>query len=132
MNEGANSTYPEDWRGAARRDWGRVKFLLSSGDGDLAGFVLQQCLEKYLKAFLLGHGWRLRKIHDLDGLLDAAAAFDPSLEKFRSLCERVADYYLASRYPILRRARLDVADVERNLSEARELIQALHPEEAVD
>jgi HEPN domain-containing protein len=43
---------------------------------------------KFLKAFLLSKGWQLRRIHDLEALLDDAMAFDPSLAVFRELLLR--------------------------------------------
>ena len=64
-------------------------------DAEAAGFFLQQSLEKYLKAFLLKHNWKLRKIHELDALLDEAAKFQQDLETYRDLCERVYGYYIA-------------------------------------
>jgi hypothetical protein len=41
--------------------------MLADGDGEGAALFLQQALEKYLKAFLLQHGWKLKKIHTLPG-----------------------------------------------------------------
>lgn len=52
---------------------------MRDGDADGAGFFLQQALEKYLKAFLLSQGWKLKKVHTLQSLLDEAAAFMPDL-----------------------------------------------------
>jgi len=49
-----------------------VRSLLDAGDGELAGFCLQQAVEKFLKAFLLSKGWKLRRVHDLNTLLDDA------------------------------------------------------------
>jgi len=57
--------YPEDWRKIAEKDWHRMEVLLEDGDPEGAAFFLQQSLEKYLKAFLLERGWKLRKIHEL-------------------------------------------------------------------
>jgi HEPN domain-containing protein len=62
------SLYPADWLRLAERDWGRVERLLDGQDPELAGFCLQQAVEKFLKAFLLSHGWPLRRIHDLGAL----------------------------------------------------------------
>lgn len=45
------SSYPADWLRIAERDWGRVDRLLQAGDAELAGFCLQQALEKFFKAF---------------------------------------------------------------------------------
>ena len=101
MTEKQNSLYPDDWKNSARRDWRRMSVLLHDGDSEGTAFFLQQSLEKYLKAFLIGHGWKLRKLHNLDTLLDHAIGHDAALETFMNLCERVSGHYFAERYPML-------------------------------
>jgi len=83
------STYPRDWLAIAERDLGRVARCLRDKDPEAARFFLQQALEKFQKAFLLSKGWRPRRIHDLEALLDAAVEHDPDLERFRLVCQRV-------------------------------------------
>jgi HEPN domain-containing protein len=63
---GEGSMYPADWIRIAERDWRRVEQLLAIDDPELAGFCLQQAVEKFLKAFLLSRGWSLHRIHDLE------------------------------------------------------------------
>ena len=86
MNEREGPTFPSDWLEIARKDWTRTLHMLDKEDAEAASFFFQQSLEKYLKAFLLQHGWKLRKIHELDALLDNAAKHNPGLEDFRDLC----------------------------------------------
>lgn len=124
-----DSLYPPDWREAARRDWNRVSALLGLNDAEAAAFFLQQALEKYLKAYLLQRGWKLRKIHLLHVLLEEALVHEPSLAGFRDLCERVAGYYLTERYPQLVPSGLQISDVERDREESRCLIDTLSPDE---
>ena len=88
-----------DWIEKAKRDLDRVPVRLKEGDTEDAAFHLQQAIEKYLKAFLLSKGWQLKKIHDLEALLDEAVKYKPSFEKFREVCEEITGYYLAGRYP---------------------------------
>lgn len=121
--------YPPDWRNAARKDWNRVTALLGLDDVEGAAFFLQQALEKYLKAYLLGRGWKLRKIHLLHVLLDEAIAHESSLAIFRDLCERVAGYYLTERYPQLVRSGLQSSDLERDREGSSRLIKILFPDE---
>lgn len=99
MTEIQDSLYPEDWKKTARKDWKRIKILLEENDADGAAFFLQQSVEKYLKAFLLEKGWKLRKIHDLSVLLDDAVNFNQKLETFRNFCEKIKNYYFTERYP---------------------------------
>jgi len=103
---------------------------LRDGDAQAAGFFLQQSLEKYLKAFLLQRGWRLRKIHELHALLDDAIRHAASLEEFYSLCERVSGYYTGDRYPPLSLMDLTCEDVQKDAEAAKPFILALFQGEA--
>lgn len=129
MKKGKESGKVEDWIKIARIDWQRIRRNLKENDVSAAGFYLQQCLEKYLKAFLLQNGWELRKIHELDALLDEAIKYKPELTSFYTLCERVTGYYLVERYPPFDNLGIGVADVEKDMLEVRRLIQTIFPEE---
>jgi HEPN domain-containing protein len=78
----------DEWMRIARKDWRRAERNLKGRDPEAAGFFLQQSLEKYLKAFLLKHNWKLRKIHELDALLDEASKLQPELETYRPVRAR--------------------------------------------
>ena len=95
------SHYSLDWLRIPERDLARVQRCLGDNDPEAAALFLQQAMAKFLKAFLLSSGWQLRRIHDLEALLDDAVAYDQELESFRPLCQRVTDYYLVERYPLL-------------------------------
>ncbi|HWF61098.1 MAG TPA: HEPN domain-containing protein [Nitrospira sp.] len=114
-----DSPYAEDWLKVARRDWHRIHVLLKDGDADGAGFFLQQAVEKYLKAFLLIHGWKLKKVHTLQSLLDEAAAFAPQVVALRPVCERVSGFYIGDRYPSVEAEGLQTEDIRRELLEAQ-------------
>lgn len=129
MTEGKGSIYPDDWLNVARKDWHRMTVLLEDGDPDGAAFFLQQSLEKYLKAFLLGKGWKLRKIHELDTLLDFSVEFDARLEEFQGLSERVTGYYYTERYPLIIPSELTTEDIKKDMVEAKKLIKALFAKE---
>lgn len=120
-----NSVYPADWRKVAEKDWHRMGILLEDGDPDGAAFFLQQSLEKHMKAFLLGKGWKLRKVHDLDSLLNFAVEFAPSLEVFRGLCERVTGYYYTERYPMIVPSELTTDDILKDKGDAEKFIEHL-------
>ena len=62
------SRYPNDWLALAEKDLLRVTRSLRDKDPELAAFYLQQAVEKFLKAYLLSKGWKLRRIHDLEAL----------------------------------------------------------------
>ena len=119
----------DEWVRIARKDWRRAERNLKGRAPEAAGFFLQQSLEKYLKAFLFKHNWKLRKIHELDALLDEASKLQHELETYRDLCERVSGYYMAERYPPLSDFELSVADIRRDLKEAREFVKSMFPRE---
>ncbi len=55
---------------------------------------------KYLKGFLLASGWNLRRIHDLEILLQEVIARDADFAAFLPSCQRITEYYIESRYPV--------------------------------
>lgn len=132
MSPRQESLYPGDWRAVGRQDWHRIHVMLADGDAEGAGLFLQQSLEKFLKAYLLAKGWKLKKVHTLQSLLDEAAAHDAALQPFRGLCERVSAFYMAERYPTLGGVGLESGDVKPLLPEARSLIAALFPGEVLE
>ena len=119
------SLYPADWLRIAEKDLGRVEHLLDVHDPEAAGFFLQQAVEKFLKAFLLSRGWELERIHDLEVLLNEALAYDPSLESFRAICQKVTGFYLLERYPFIVEAGLTEGDVRNSLKQVKGLIKRL-------
>lgn len=125
-----DSHYPDEWKTIARKDWKRMDILLANDDAEGAAFFLQQSVEKLLKAFLLSKGWKLKRTHELDALLDYAIDFDSELEKFRDLCEKVTGYYFTERYPILVSSELTVDDIQADRTETEKFVRALFPDES--
>jgi len=57
----------EEWLERGKRDLETAKILISSVEYfDIILFHIHQAVEKYIKGFLISHGWTLKKIHDLD------------------------------------------------------------------
>lgn len=119
------SHYPADWIRIAEKDLNRVERALRDRDAELAGFCLQQAVEKFLKAFLLTRGWKLRRIHDLEALLDEAVMHDPALEKFRTICQTITKYYLLERYPLPVGSELTGEEVQSSVTAVQELVERL-------
>ncbi len=128
----SESLHPEDWKNIARKDWHRISVLLEDGDAEGAAIFVQQSLEKYVKAFLLKNGWKLRKIHDLVSLLDSAIDFNPALDAFRDLCERVTAYYFVERYPPFTSSGLTEEDIKKDKKEASQMIKAMFEDQELD
>ena len=119
------SIYPQDWLRIAEKDLQRVAFGLAGNDPDLAGFYLQQAVEKFLKAFLLSRGWRLRRIHDLVVLLDDAAQHGAEVGSFRAACRAITKFYFVERYPLSSLGGLTEDEVQQSLDDVTGLIQLL-------
>lgn len=92
---------PAEWFAQGDLDIQAVEILLSqSGPLEIVAFHLQQAVEKYLKGFLLASGWSLRRIHDLEILLQEAIARDADFAAFLPSCQRITEYYIETRYPM--------------------------------
>lgn len=122
------SQYPRDWRRIAEKDWRRMGQALIVQDAEEAGFWLQQAVEKYLKAFLLSKGWALRRIHDLEVLLNEATTYMPAFDRFSSACRKITGYYLTERYPFVEEPSLEIEEVSRSRDEILELVQVIQRE----
>jgi len=62
-------------------------------------FCSQQCIEKYLKAFLIQHRISFPKTHALRELLDLVVRVDASLESIREDVTTLQPYAVDVRYP---------------------------------
>ncbi len=118
-------SYAAEWRRIADKDLNRTARALSDSDPELAGYCLQQAVEKYLKAFLLSRGWPLRRIHDLEALLDDAVGFEPGLDRYRPYCQKITKFYMLDRYPALSVASISADEIQRLLDETKPLISKL-------
>ena len=118
----ADSQYPKDWLERGRADLQAAELLLQHrGDVAVAAVLVQQSIEKYLKGFLLSRGWHLRKIHDLEVLLNEAVTHEEGLEAFRDLCTRASLFFMEQRYPRILASGLSKKDVADALSVAKDL-----------
>jgi len=90
-----------EWLGKARSD-----FLFAEASlREFSGFYSQICIlchdavEKYLKAFLVSHGQRPERIHDLLAILHACSGLDQTLADLAPHCAILNDYYVPLKYP---------------------------------
>lgn len=62
-------------------------------------FHMQQCVEKYLKAYLIYHGREFRKTHDIAELIELCAEIDPEFkELYKEGVVELTDYAVEVRY----------------------------------
>lgn len=119
------SLLPKDWFHKGDIDIRRAEILLENDDAGGAAFHLQQAIEKYLKGYLIGKGWKLERIHDLEDLLDYAVDHNKGFEEFRVLCQEATEYYIEERYPFLMSSELTEDEVRLRIEKAKEFILRL-------
>jgi len=119
------SRYFRDWFKIGDNELRRAQNLLDLKDLGGAGFNIQQAIEKYLKGYMLSQGWELRRIHNLDTLLNEAIIYEPSLEGFRLPCQRITEYYVEERYPLVVSSELTEEEMKESLSIAEKMIEKL-------
>ena len=66
---------------------------------DLACFLAQQCIEKYLKARLQEAGVAFARTHDLEALLNQLRPLEPGWLMLMPLLKPISIYAVAFRYP---------------------------------
>ncbi len=91
-----------EWIAKAEADWriaNREIHVRRGASYDAICFHCQQCIEKYLKAFLQEHEHSIPKIHDLNQLLEYCLPYDGTLELHRDLLKDLTRYAIAFRYP---------------------------------
>lgn len=92
----------KEWIEKAEGDWriaNREIHVRRGANFDAICFHAQQCIEKYLKAFLQEQGHNIPKIHDLNQLLEHCLQYDGSLELHRDLFKDLTRYAVEFRYP---------------------------------
>ena len=100
----------------------RAEVLLADNDIDGAGFHLQQAAEKYLKGYLLGKGWPLKRIHDLEILLNEAMTYDKRFQDYLNVCIMVREVYVEWRYPFIGSLPPARRELEEALNVIREMV----------
>ena len=67
---------------------------------DTICFHMQQCTEKYLKAYLIFHGIEIRKTHDIAELIQLCSEIDSNFEKlYQMRVDDLTKYAVDIRYP---------------------------------
>ncbi len=115
-----------EWVEVAKEDLELAEHLINEGWFYRAAVShLPQAVEKYTKAFLISSGWELRKIHDLETLLDEAAKRDAKLKKYISLGRCLTAHYTESRYPPLDEEPPSKKEAEKLLKETMQFVEEI-------
>lgn len=91
----------ERWIAKAESDLMLVKNAFDSNLDimDSAIFHTQQCAEKALKAFLISKDQKIRKIHDLELLVEFCSRIDPEFMRLLFFAANLDPYCFDYRYP---------------------------------
>jgi len=85
-------------------------------------FHCQQCIEKYLKAFLIYSESEPPRTHDLRKLNDVAVTFDASLNNIYDLLEQLNPYSVEFRYPGSSATMKEAKQAVQVMKKAREVM----------
>jgi len=87
-----------------------------------ASFHCQQCVEKYLKAFLVMHEVQFPKTHDLLELHKLCISVNPTFERIGDLLDILNPYTVEFRYPGEEVAMEEVEEAIRVMKKVRKFI----------
>lgn len=112
-----------EWFKKAEHDIKALEIILeNSGPADVAGVLLQQGIEKYLKGYLISRGWKLIRTHNLKSLLDEAVRYNKEFSKFYELVTILTGYYFEEKYPF-GEAEVTLKEVKDKLKKAQGIIK---------
>lgn len=101
MPKKTDAANPADWLSFAESDLEAVQVLSERKAAfGVCRSKLAEALEKLLKADLIHRGWTLRKIHDLQSLLDDLIPYAPAtVNSLQPVVDELAEAYAQTRYP---------------------------------
>jgi HEPN domain-containing protein len=122
MKENSKKSVPE-WFVKGDHDIETALFLFEKHKHtDIIAVLVQQAIEKYLKGYLIYHGWKLKKIHDLQELINEATKIDKGFETFLDPCIKISKFYIDTRYPGFP-IRYSRDELKKSLDIANEIIE---------
>jgi len=78
---------------------GRDEILTDNPATDAICFHMQQCVEKYLKAYLIFNDREIRKTHDIGELIETCSEIDAEFRKLYEIkADELTDYAVEVRY----------------------------------
>jgi HEPN domain-containing protein len=110
------------WLDKAEADIAGARTLLSSDQSELAAFLVQQALEKALKALLVAAALDVRRTHDIEALATLARAHWPQLLPSPFPLAVVSQWYVSTRYPGFDEPPPTAAEVAEALADVAEFV----------
>ncbi len=90
--------------------------------------MVHQAIEKYLKGYLIFHGWKLKKIHDIETLLVEGMKYDESFMEFLDLGRKITAFYYENRYPPGPPSEVSEEEAEEIMNSAERIINKIKAE----
>ncbi|MBP7950715.1 MAG: HEPN domain-containing protein [Verrucomicrobiales bacterium] len=91
---------PADWLRSARTRLQSADSLHPlEGANESVIELLHEAAERYLKAYLIACGWKLRRIHDLGALVAESRGSGPTIQRVRGLRGRSDESILGTALP---------------------------------
>jgi|SRR3972149_1735662 len=95
-----NKTIALEWLEKAKHNLEAAKFLFEANHyTDVIGLELHQAIEKTLKAIPAYNKQKIKKVHDLQILLEDCEGYININSDYKKLCAIATDYYVTERYP---------------------------------
>jgi HEPN domain-containing protein len=93
--------YVKNWFSRADEDLALIEVLLKEKSffPNPICFHAEQATEKYLKGFLAHHEMHVRKVHDLEILVEDCQKVDQSFDEVLEDARFLNQFYIESRYP---------------------------------
>lgn len=87
-------------------------------------FNAQQCVEKYLKAYLVQHQISFPFKHELGTLCQLCATQEPAFHLLSPIAVNLNRYAVEARYPGLQTTKQDALDAIKDMKDCRQFIRA--------
>ena len=116
----------KEWFERGKHDIEGARLLFDSGHyTDTIAHLIQQGVEKYLKGFLIYHGWKLKKIHDLEELVTEAIEYNADFKEYLDFARKATAYYIDDRYSPGPPIDYPREEIEKSLKLAEEIIEKI-------
>ena len=94
-------SYAQEWFELAKSDIEAAQFLLKMRPkpNEIIAYHCQQAAEKYMKGFLVLHGQKPPRTHDLAALNEKCSTIDSRFAEMYEACLELTEYAVDVRYP---------------------------------
>ena len=114
-----------EWVKKAEEDYKAIKILLGANEfpPSVVGFHAQQCVEKFLKAFLVNHGAKPPRTHDLVELNSRCVEIDPDFKSISDSLHILNPFSTNFRYPGLETDAEEAREAAKHAEKVRDFVR---------